>query len=108
MSDISDQWKQCLEANPKLVEVAREIARDHAEEIKRILVEGRGDPVKIFGRLHRLVRREAPRDDTGPVPAPHPTPTPDPTKGPPDDDDDPVGEQILISVVLIVGIILAW
>jgi hypothetical protein len=45
MSDINELLMQ-IRANPKFVEAARAIARDHAEEIKRILVEDGDDPVE--------------------------------------------------------------
>jgi hypothetical protein len=86
MSDVSEQLKQWIDANPKIVEVAGPIARDHDEEIKRILAEDANDSAKRIGRLHALVRRESPRDDPTPVSTPTPTQTPT-------DPDDPVAAQ---------------
>jgi hypothetical protein len=114
MSDVSAQMERRLAANPKMVESARAIVRNHAKEIGRILAEDGDDPVKSLGRLQELVSRAAPRFDDPSDPG-------IPVRGDGDDPGDPsdpgglgatqqglIEDQLGIMMVLTVCIILLW
>jgi len=107
MSDVSEKLKHRISADPKILEVAHVIARHHAEEIRRILVEDGDDPVKSIGRLADLVAKATPRDTPGtPTDSPTPTGLPTPTGSP--TPTDPGTDSGTVGIVLIVVLAILW
>ena len=111
MRDIGPELKKITDANPKIVEIARKIGRDHAVEIERILSARPDDPVGKIVKIAGLVSRETPRDDPPPVltvdPSGNPTVTgPAPDSGGGDADVPPVGAVVAL-VCFLAAIIIA-
>ncbi len=115
MRNIGLELKKIIDANPRIVEIARKIGRDHAAEIATILSpdDPVGKIIKIAGLVHRETQREndAPHDDAPPVLTVDGSGNPTITGGVPDSGDGdgdapPVGAAVAL-LCFLAAIIIA-